>query len=158
MNPFDEISRVEEAVRHEGKAGVADRGHRRCPSVRLPRRRKRIRTVARHGRRPGASWSRPMTPGLEPLAVAKLPRQGAERRGRALKLVIVLGKQAIDDDSNQTGQMTRRAAGPAARATFASEGQRVDGDSAVGHPRSRWRPGDRQAVSPARGRHGRPPL
>ena len=62
---------------------------------------------------------------LQPLAVAKLLKALAERESPGL---VILGKQAIDDDCNQTGQMLAALAG-LAQATFASKVE-VSGDSA----------------------------
>jgi len=61
---------------------------------------------------------------VEPLAVAKILRAivDAEKPG-----LVILGKQAIDDDSNQTGQMLAALLGWA-QGTFASK-QAIDGDS-----------------------------
>ena len=63
---------------------------------------------------------------LQPLAVAKLLKAIVEREQPAL---IILGKQAIDDDSNQTGQMLAALLGWA-QGTFVSKLQ-VEGDSAM---------------------------
>ena len=99
MNPFDEIA-VEEAIRLKEKAGVTEIvavsiGEAEEPGDAAHR--------AGDGRRPrdpggqrGAS--------VEPLGVAKLLAKAICRRGEAQSLII-LGKQAIDDDNNQTGQM-----------------------------------------------------
>src|SRR5690606_332148 len=96
MNPFDEIA-VEEAVRLK-EAGVATEvvavscGPQACQET--------LRTALAIG----ADRAILVETGedLQPLAVAKLFRKLVEKE--APKLVI-LGKQAIDDDSNQTGQM-----------------------------------------------------
>jgi electron transfer flavoprotein beta subunit len=61
---------------------------------------------------------------LQPLAVAKLLRAIVDREAPQL---VILGKQAIDDDSNQTGQMLAALLGWA-QGTFASK-QAIDGDS-----------------------------
>ena len=58
-------------------------------------------------------------PSCEPLAVAKLLK--ARGRGKEQPGLVILGKQAIDDDCNQTGQMLAALARPAARRTFASK-------------------------------------
>ena len=55
--------------------------------------------------------------GVEPLGVAKILKALVEREGVAL---VILGKQAIDDDSNQTGQMLASLLGWG-QATFASK-------------------------------------
>jgi electron transfer flavoprotein beta subunit len=63
---------------------------------------------------------------LQPLAVAKLLRALVEKEAPEL---ILLGKQAIDDDANQTGQMLAALAG-LPQATFASK-LSVDGDRLI---------------------------
>ncbi len=97
MNPFDEIA-VEEAIRlkEAGKAseivavsigagaGFGDDPHR-----------------ARHGRRPWHPGGRP-TARSSRWRVAKILKAIVEAEKPGL---VILGKQAIDDDSNQTGQM-----------------------------------------------------
>jgi electron transfer flavoprotein beta subunit len=64
---------------------------------------------------------------LEPLAVAKLLKALVERESPEL---VILGKQAIDDDSNQTGQMLAALLGWP-QATFASEIELGDGTAKV---------------------------
>ncbi|WP_290652388.1 electron transfer flavoprotein subunit beta/FixA family protein [Aquisalimonas sp.] len=96
MNPFDEIA-VEEAVRLKEK-GVAEEvvvvsmGVSQCQET--------IRTALAMGGDRGilVETSDP----LEPLTVAKLLKAVAEKEPPDL---VILGKQAIDDDANQTGQM-----------------------------------------------------
>jgi electron transfer flavoprotein beta subunit len=96
MNPFDEIA-VEEAVRLKEK-GIASEivavsmGPAACQET--------LRTALAIGADRGILVETQAE--LEPLAVAKLLKAIVERE--APKLVI-LGKQAIDDDANQTGQM-----------------------------------------------------
>ncbi len=96
MNPFDEIA-VEEAVRMR-EAGVASElvavsmGVRQCQET--------IRTALAMGADRGIHVL--TDDELQPLAVAKLLRALVERERPEL---VILGKQAIDDDSNQTGQM-----------------------------------------------------
>jgi electron transfer flavoprotein beta subunit len=63
---------------------------------------------------------------VEPLAVAKILKGVADAEKPGL---IIVGKQAIDDDSNQTGQMLAALLG-SAQATFASKVE-IDGDSAT---------------------------
>jgi len=63
---------------------------------------------------------------LEPLAVAKVMKQVAEREGVGL---VLTGKQAIDDDSNQTGQMLSALLGWS-QATYCSKIQ-IDGEQAT---------------------------
>jgi electron transfer flavoprotein beta subunit len=117
MNPFDEIA-VEEAVRLEGK-GRGHRGRRRSRAA-SPQCQETLRTAHGHRRRPRASWSRP-TPRLQPLAVAKLLKALVDKEQPGL---VILGKQAIDDDCNQTGQMLAALRGLAA--------------GHLRHRRSRW--------------------
>ena len=120
MNPFDEIA-VEEAVRlKEGRHG--DRDHRGSRSARPPRRK---RCAPRWPWAPtGPSWCRP-TPRLQPLAVAKALKAVVEREQPRL---VIMGKQAIDDDCNQTGQMLAALLGWP-QGTFASKV--VPGDGTV---------------------------
>ena len=75
---------------------------------------------------------------LQPLAVAKLLKALVDKEQPGL---VILGKQAIDDDCNQTGQMLAALAG-LPQATFASQGRdrRRQGQRDA---RSRRRPGDR---------------
>jgi electron transfer flavoprotein beta subunit len=61
--------------------------------------------------------------GVEPLGVAKVLKALAEKEGVQL---VILGKQAIDDDSNQTGQMLAALLGWG-QATFASKVELGDG-------------------------------
>jgi electron transfer flavoprotein beta subunit len=64
---------------------------------------------------------------LQPLAVAKLLKAVCDREQPQL---VILGKQAIDDDANQTGQMLA-ALGNMAQATFASKVEIADGRARV---------------------------
>ena len=96
MNPFDEIA-VEEAVRlkEAGKANeiiVVSMGPTAAQET--------IRTALAMGADRGI-LVQPDTE-LQPLAVSKLLKKVAEKESPDL---VILGKQAIDDDSNQTGQM-----------------------------------------------------
>jgi electron transfer flavoprotein beta subunit len=96
MNPFDEIA-VEEAVRlkEAGKAGeivVASLGVAAAQET--------IRTALAMGADRGILVQ--TDDELQPLAVAKLLKAVIEREQPQL---VILGKQAIDDDANQTGQM-----------------------------------------------------
>jgi len=96
MNPFDEIA-VEEAVRMR-EAGSADEiiavslGVQQCQET--------IRTALAMGADRGVHVKTDQE--LQPLAVAKLLKALVEKESPDL---VILGKQAIDDDSNQTGQM-----------------------------------------------------
>ena len=111
MNPFDEIA-VEEAIRMK-EAGTADEivavsmGVRQCQET--------IRTALAMGADRGIHVLTEEE--LQPLAVAKLFRALVERESPGL---VILGKQAIDDDSNQTGQMLAALLGWP-QGTFASE-------------------------------------
>jgi len=111
MNPFDEIA-VEEAVRlkEAGKASeivVVSMGSAACQET--------IRTALAMGADRGILVSSESE--LQPLAVAKLLKAIVEREGPQL---VILGKQAIDDDSNQTGQMLAALLGWP-QGTFASK-------------------------------------
>src|ERR687892_10078 len=96
MNPFDEIA-VEEAVRLK-EAGVATEivvvscGLQACQET--------LRTALAIGADRAILVETAVE--LQPLAVAKLLKSIAEKESPQL---IIVGKQAIDDDSNQTGQM-----------------------------------------------------
>ncbi|MEW5728343.1 MAG: electron transfer flavoprotein subunit beta/FixA family protein [Pseudomonadota bacterium] len=119
MNPFDEIA-VEEAVRlkEAGKAAeivVVSMGPAACQET--------IRTALAMGADRGILVQ--SDDELQPLAVAKLLRAVVEREQPGL---VVMGKQAIDDDSNQTGQMLAALLGWG-QGTFASKVEL--GDAAV---------------------------
>ena len=120
MNPFDEIS-IEEAVRLK-EAGVAtdvvavSMGPKQCTET--------IRTALAMGADRGIHVL--TDDPLEPLAVAKMMKALADKEQPQL---IIVGKQAIDDDSNQTGQMTSALLGWS-QACFASE-IKIDGDKAT---------------------------
>jgi len=111
MNPFDEIA-VEEAVRLK-EAGVATEivvvscGPQACQET--------LRTALALGADRAILVETDAE--LQPLAVAKLLKSVAEREKPNL---VILGKQAIDDDSNQTGQMLAALMGWP-QATFASK-------------------------------------
>jgi electron transfer flavoprotein beta subunit len=96
MNPFDEIA-VEEAVRlkEAGKATevvVVSLGVQQCQET--------IRTALAMGADRGVLVQTEAE--LQPLAVAKMLKALVEKESPDL---VILGKQAIDDDANQTGQM-----------------------------------------------------
>jgi len=111
MNPFDEIA-VEEAVRLKEK-GVATEiiavscGDAKCQET--------LRTAMAIGADRGILVE--TTEELQPLAVAKLLKALVDKEQPQL---IILGKQAIDDDNNQTGQMLAALA-DLPQATFASK-------------------------------------
>ncbi len=117
MNPFDEIA-VEEAVRlkEAGKATevvVVSMGPSAAQET--------IRTALAMGADRGILVA--SDDELQPLAVAKLLKAVVEREQPGL---VILGKQAIDDDSNQTGQMLAALLGWP-QGTFASK-VAVEGD------------------------------
>ncbi|MBB3181106.1 electron transfer flavoprotein beta subunit [Variovorax sp. Sphag1AA] len=111
MNPFDEIA-VEEAVRLKEK-GVATEviavscGDAKCQET--------LRTAMAIGADRGILVE--SSEELQPLAVAKLLKALVDKEQPSL---VILGKQAIDDDNNQTGQMLAALA-DLPQATFASK-------------------------------------
>jgi electron transfer flavoprotein beta subunit len=117
INPFDEIA-VEEAVRLK-EAGIA--AEVVAVSCGLPACQDTLRTALAIG----ADRAILVDSGaeLEPLAVAKLLKALVEREQPDL---VILGKQAIDDDCNQTGQMLAGLCN-LPQATFASKVAVVDG-------------------------------
>ena len=111
MNPFDEIA-VEEAIRLKEKGAVTEivavsLGVTQCQET--------LRTALAMGADRAILVESDAE--LQPLAVAKLLKAVAEKESPQL---IILGKQAIDDDSNQTGQMLAALLGWS-QATFASK-------------------------------------
>ena len=120
MNPFDEIA-VEEAVRLKEK-GIASEivavscGMAACQET--------LRTALALGADRAILVETSVE--LQPLAVAKLLRALV---GKEAPQLVILGKQAIDDDANQTGQMLAALLGWA-QATFASKVD-IAGDSAT---------------------------
>jgi electron transfer flavoprotein beta subunit len=121
MNPFDEIA-VEEAVRLR-EAGVATEvvavscGVTQCQET--------LRTAMAIGADRAILVE--STEELQPLAVAKILKALVDKEQPQL---VILGKQAIDDDSNQTGQMLAALAG-LPQATFASKVVVADGKATV---------------------------
>ncbi|WP_377297447.1 electron transfer flavoprotein subunit beta/FixA family protein [Rhizobium sp. SGZ-381] len=111
MNPFDEIS-VEEALRLK-EAGKADEIV--IVSIGPTKAEETIRTALAMGADRGILIETDET--VEPLAVAKLLKGVVEAEAPGL---VIVGKQAIDDDSNQTGQMLAALLGWG-QATFASK-------------------------------------
>jgi len=113
MNPFDEIA-VEEAVRLKEK-GVATEVI--AVSVGPAKSQETIRTALAIGADRGILVETPEGAAIEPLAVAKLLAavSAAEKPD-----LVILGKQAIDDDCNQTGQMLAALLGWP-QGTFASK-------------------------------------
>jgi electron transfer flavoprotein beta subunit len=119
MNPFDEIG-VEEAVRLKEAGAVTEivavsMGPQGCQET--------IRTALAMGADRGIHVLSDAE--LQPLAVAKLFKAIAAKEQPQL---VILGKQAIDDDSSQTGQMLAALLGWA-QATFASK-LKVEGGKA----------------------------
>ncbi len=111
MNPFDEIA-VEEAVRLK-EAGIATEVI--AVSCGLPACQETLRTAMALGADRAILVDSDAD--LQPLAVAKLIKAVADKEGPQL---VIFGKQAIDDDANQTGQMFAALMGWA-QATFASK-------------------------------------
>ena len=111
MNPFDEIS-VEQAVRMK-EAGTATEVI--IVSIGPAAAQETIRTALAMGGDRGILVKTDQN--VEPLAVAKILKSITEQEGAD---IVILGKQAIDDDSNQTGQMLAALLGRS-QATFASE-------------------------------------
>jgi electron transfer flavoprotein beta subunit len=118
MNPFDEIA-VEEAIRlkEQGKATEIV-----CVSIGPAQAAETIRTALAMGADRGILVKTDTT--VEPLAVAKILKALVEAEKPGL---VILGKQAIDDDSNQTGQMLAALLGWP-QGTFASK-LAIEGDS-----------------------------
>lgn len=121
MNPFDEIA-VEEAVRLK-EAGIASEIV--VVSVGPQAATETLRTALAMGADRGILVQTEAE--VQPLAVAKLLKVLAERDQPGL---ILLGKQAIDDDSNQTGQMLAALLGWP-QGTFASKVSLADGTATV---------------------------
>ncbi|MDQ0039754.1 electron transfer flavoprotein subunit beta/FixA family protein [Variovorax boronicumulans] len=111
MNPFDEIA-VEEAVRLKEKGVVTEVIAVSCGDAKCQ---ETLRTAMAIGADRGILVE--TTEELQPLAVAKLLKALVEKEQPQL---IILGKQAIDDDANQTGQMLAALA-DLPQATFASK-------------------------------------
>ena len=120
MNPFDEIS-VEEALRLK-EAGKADEVV--VVSVGPAKAEETIRTALAMGADRGILVE--TDEAVEPLAVAKIVKGVVEAEQPGL---VIVGKQAIDDDSNQTGQMLAALLGWA-QGTFASKVEIVDSSKA----------------------------
>jgi electron transfer flavoprotein beta subunit len=119
MNPFDEIA-VEEALRLKEK-GKADEVV--AVSVGPARAQETIRAALAMGADRGILIETADSDVLEPLTIAKLLHALAKVEQPKL---VIMGKQAIDDDCNQTGQMLAALAGWP-QATFASKVD-LDGD------------------------------
>jgi electron transfer flavoprotein beta subunit len=121
MNPFDEIA-VEEAVRLKEKGAATEViavscGVQQCQET--------LRTAMAIGA--DRSILVQTEAELQPLAVAKLLKALFDKEQPGL---VILGKQAIDDDCNQTGQMLAALA-DLPQATFASKVEIADGKATV---------------------------
>ena len=121
MNPFDEIA-VEEAVRLKEKGVVTEIIAVSCGDAKCQ---ETLRTAMAIGADRGILVE--TTEELQPLAVAKLLKALVDKEQPGL---VILGKQAIDDDANQTGQMLAALA-DLPQATFASKVE-VSGTDAEG--------------------------
>ncbi|MFM8664755.1 MAG: electron transfer flavoprotein subunit beta/FixA family protein [Betaproteobacteria bacterium] len=121
MNPFDEIA-VEEAVRLKEKGLVTEVIAVSCGVTQCQ---ETLRTAMAIGADRGILVETDVE--LQPLAVAKLLKALVDREQPGL---VSLGKQAIDDDCNQTGQMLA-ALGQMGQATFASKVEVSDGNAQV---------------------------
>ncbi|MFZ2163690.1 MAG: electron transfer flavoprotein subunit beta/FixA family protein [Sideroxyarcus sp.] len=121
MNPFDEIA-IEEAVRLK-EAGIATEvvvisaGPTQCQET--------LRTALAIGA--DRAILAETDAELQPLAVAKILKAVCEKEQPQL---LIMGKQAIDDDSNQTGQMAAALLGWP-QATFASKVVIANGEASV---------------------------
>ena len=121
MNPFDEIA-VEEAVRLKEKGAASEIiavscGVQACQET--------LRTALAIGADRAILVETDVE--LQPLAVAKILKSICAKENPQL---VIMGKQAIDDDSNQTGQMLAALLGWP-QATFASKIQLKDGKAEV---------------------------
>jgi electron transfer flavoprotein beta subunit len=117
MNPFDEIA-VEEAVRLKEKGVVTEIVVASCGVAQCQ---ETLRTAMAIGADRAILVE--CADELQPLAVAKLLKALVEREKPGL---VILGKQAIDDDCNQTGQMLAGLAG-FPQGAFASKVEVADG-------------------------------
>ena len=120
MNPFDEIA-VEEAVRLKEAGKISEivavsLGEKKCEET--------LRTALAMGADRAVHVETDAK--LEPLAVAKLLKAVADKENPQ---VLLLGKQAIDDDANQVAQMLAALLN-AAQGTFASKVQ-IEGEEAL---------------------------
>ena len=118
MNPFDEIS-IEEAIRLKESGTVEEVV---AVSIGVQQCQETIRTALAMGADRGIHVLHDGD--LEPLVVAKILKVLADKEGPS---IIIVGKQAIDDDSNQTGQMLAALLGWG-QATFVSKID-IDGEN-----------------------------
>ena len=121
MNPFDEIA-VEEAVRMREK-GIATEVI--AVSCGVTQAQETLRTAMAIGADRAILVETDVE--LQPLAVAKLLKALVDKEQPGL---VILGKQAIDDDANQTGQMLAALAN-LSQGTFASKIEIIDGRAHV---------------------------
>ena len=121
MNPFDDIA-IEEAVRLKEKGVVSEVIAVSCGVTQCQ---ETLRTAMAIGADRAILVE--TTVELQPLAVAKLLKALVDKEQPGL---IILGKQAIDDDCNQTGQMLAALA-DLPQATFASKIEVADGKASV---------------------------
>lgn len=121
MNPFDEIA-VEEAVRLKEKGVVTEVIAVSCGVTQCQ---ETLRTAMAIGADRAILVETDAE--LQPLAVAKLLKALVDKEQPQL---VILGKQAIDDDCNQTGQMLAALTG-LPQGTFASKVEVVDGKAKV---------------------------
>ena len=118
MNPFDEIS-IEEAIRLK-EAGQAEEVI--AVSVGVQQCQETIRPALAMGADRGIHVVHDGD--IEPLVVAKILKELVDKEGPS---IVIVGKQAIDDDSNQTGQMLAALLGWG-QATFVSKVE-IEGES-----------------------------
>jgi len=121
MNPFDEIA-VEEAVRLKEKGIVTEIVAVSCGVAQCQ---ETLRTAMAIGADRAILVETDVE--LQPLAVAKLLKALVDKEQPSM---VILGKQAIDDDCNQTGQMLAALA-ELPQATFASKVEVADGKATV---------------------------
>ncbi|KAJ3188484.1 hypothetical protein HK101_009147 [Irineochytrium annulatum] len=113
MNPFDEIA-IEEAVRMKERKAIKEIV---TVSIGPAKAQETLRTALAMGADSALHVEVPEGSEVQPLQVAKLLKAVVEKEKPDL---VILGKQAIDDDSNQTGQMLAGLLGWP-QATFASK-------------------------------------
>ena len=121
MNPFDEIA-VEEAVRLKEKGTVTEIVAVSCGATQCQ---ETLRTAMAIGADRAILVE--CAEELQPLAVAKLLKALVDKEQPG---IVILGKQAIDDDCNQTGQMLAALCN-LPQATFASKVEVADGHAIV---------------------------
>jgi electron transfer flavoprotein beta subunit len=118
MNPFDEIA-VEEAIRLKEKGAVTEIV---AVSIGVPKAQDTLRTALAMGADRAILVTTEEE--VEPLAVAKILKAIVDEEAPQM---VILGKQAIDDDANQTGQMLAALTGWG-QGTFASKVE-VEGEA-----------------------------